>query len=336
MAVRLHSVTAHVAPHAIPLAEVEQRVADASPGFAVPRGALGRITGVRRIHHAPDGTQTSDLAAQAARRSLDDAGLSPTDLDLLIFASASQDMIEPATAHIVAHKLGAHCPVMDVKNACNSWLNGVQVAEAMVALGTYRRVLVCTGEMPSLATRWQVRDFAQFLESAPGYTMSDSGAAGLVEACAPGDSGEILHRWFTAESGHWDVGRLPTGGSFSPRDPDTTYFKMDGARLRKAFDSIDPASVHRALADDGLALDDFSRVAVHQVAMGYLDDFAAKLGLDRSRVVESLPEHGNCAAASLPLQWRLLREEGSMADGDLLLLVGLAGGISAGTMAVRW
>lgn len=325
-----------MAPNTLALTEVEDRIAAESPDFRLPRGIVGRLSGVTQIHHSDPGTQTSDHAAGAAACTLDEAGLGIGDVDLLIFASASQDMIEPATSHIVAAKLGATCPVMDVKNACNSWLNGVQVAEAMIRMGSYRRVLVCTGEMPSVATRWKVRDFAQFVESVPGYTMSDSGAAALVEACDAGAPGEIVHRWFTADSSHWDVGRLPTGGSFSPRDPDAAYFVMDGGALRAAFDSIDPNAVHSALAADGLSIDDFAAFAVHQVAMPYLDDIARKLGIDRSLVVESLPEHGNCAAATLPLQLQLLRRSNRLSSGDLVLLLGLAGGISVGTMAVRW
>lgn len=336
MSCRIAAATAHVGPNPLALPDVERLIADASPGFRVPVGVVGRVTGVTRIHHSDPGTQTSDYAAAAGRATLAEAGLTIDDVDLLIFASASQDMIEPATSHIVAAKLGARCPVMDVKNACNSWLNGVQVAEAMIRLGTYQRALIVSGEMPSVAVRWRIKDFKQFVSSVPGYTMSDSGAAVLVEAAEPGSRGEILHRWFTADSTHWDVGRLPTGGSFSPRDPDSVHFVIDGAALRAAFDSIDPASIVSALAADGLSIDDFSAFAVHQVAMPYLDDFAGKLGIDRSLVVESLPEHGNCASASLPLQLQLLRQSNRLQPGSLVLLVGLAGGISVGTMAVRW
>jgi 3-oxoacyl-[acyl-carrier-protein] synthase-3 len=316
--------------------EVEARIVGSSDGFTPPSGVLGRLTGVRRIHHAGRDTQASDLAAAAARTSLALLDLDIADVDLLVFASASQDLVEPATSHIVADLLGARCPVMDVKNACNSWLNGVQVAEALIAMGQYDRVLVVTGEMPSRAARWCVRDAAQFVESVPGYTMSDAGAAGLVERAAPGARGEILHRWFAAESRHWSVGQLPAGGTRHPRDADKGYFVMDGARLRQAFDSVDVEEIHRALKADGLGVEDFVAVAVHQVAMPYLDVFAARLGLRRDLVVETLPEHGNCASATLPLQWQLVQRLGLAEPGDPVLLVGLAGGISVGTMAVRW
>jgi 3-oxoacyl-[acyl-carrier-protein] synthase-3 len=336
MASRIAGVSARVASHAITVDEVEARVVGSSQGFVPPTGVLGRLTGVRRIHHAGPETQASDLAAASARTSLDSLGLDTHDVDLLVFASASQDLVEPATSHIVADLLGLRCPVMDVKNACNSWLNGVQVAEALVEMGQHSRVLVVTGEMPSRAARWSVRDSAQFVESVPGYTMSDAGAACVVERAADGARGQILHRWFTAESRHWAVGQLPAGGTRHPRDVDKGYFVMDGARLRQAFDSVDVEEIHRALKADGLGVEDFVAVAVHQVAMPYLDHFAARLGLRRELVVETLPDNGNCASATLPLQWQQIERLGLARPGEPVLLVGLAGGISVGTMAVRW
>ncbi|KRB48301.1 3-oxoacyl-ACP synthase III family protein [Terrabacter sp. Root181] len=333
---RIAGVSAHVAEHALTVEEVEARIVLSSEGFVPPVGVLGRLTGVRRIYHAGPDVQASDLAARAARTSLASLGLDVADVDLIVFASASQDLVEPATAHIVADLLGARCPVMDVKNACNSWLNGVQVAEALIAMEQYERVLVVTGEMPSRAARWSVRDARQFVESVPGYTMSDAGAAALVERAAPGARGEILHRWFTAESRHWSVGQLPAGGTRHPRDVDKGYFVMDGARLRQAFDSVDVEEIDRALKSDGLGVEDFVAVAVHQVAMPYLDVFAARLGLRRDLVVETLPDHGNCASATLPLQWQQIERRGLAEPGRPVLLVGLAGGISVGTMAVRW
>lgn len=332
MACRLHAVSAIPASRPVPIDQVEQRVAEAS-SIGIPRGVVGRLTGVHQVFHADDDTQASDLAVSAARQSLAASG--SDRVDLLIFASASQDVAEPATSHIVAAKLGLSCPVFDVRNACNSWLNGVQVAEALIESGQYRRVLVVTGEMPSRAMRWQVRDLAQYASSFPGWSMSDAGAAGVVERCDPDDSGAILHRWFTAESQHWAVGLVPGCGSMHPRDPDRTYFEIDGARLRAAFDSVPLDRIHAALARDGFAAGDFATVAAHQVAMRYLDEMAERLGLKRHGIVETLPTYGNCTSASIPLQLQQIREQELTRPGEPVLLLGLGGGISLGTMVVR-
>ncbi|MEV7908184.1 3-oxoacyl-ACP synthase III family protein, partial [Streptomyces anulatus] len=247
------------------------------------------------------------------------------DADLLIFASASQDMVEPATAHIVAAKLGLSCPVFDVKNACNSVLNGIQVAEALILTGAHHRVLVCSGEVPSRAVRWRVRDHAQFVDSFAGYTLSDSGAAVLVSADA--ERG-IFYRDFSADSTAWAIGTLPGGGSAHPRDPEYSYFRGDGRRLKEAFELAGPDVFLNALKRTGLRWDDFAVVAVHQVAVPYLDYLAATLGIPESRLVVSLPEHGNCASATLPLQLAL----GGWGPGDRVALLGLGGGISTGVI----
>ncbi|MFI8461556.1 3-oxoacyl-ACP synthase III family protein [Kitasatospora sp. NPDC085464] len=323
------AVAVHLPEGALTSREAEQRIADSGPYRPRP-GLIEAVTGIGARHVAPDDWQASDLAAAAARKLLPDAGLDTRDVDLLIFASASQDMVEPATAHILASKLGARCPVFDVKNACNSVLNGIQVAEALIAAGQYRRVLVCTGEVPSRAVRWSVRDRLQFAESFPGYTLSDSGAAVLLEAgAAPAG---IFHRAFTADSTAWEVGTLPGGGTAYPRDPEAGYFRMDGARLHAAFEALGPELIHRALAEHGLTWADFAAVAVHQVTVPLLDAFLRGTGLPAGLLVPVLPEHGNLASASLPFQLARALEQGRCGPGDRVALIGLAGGVSLGVV----
>jgi acyl-CoA:acyl-CoA alkyltransferase len=318
--------------------ETEARLRAENPGIHLPTGLIRRMTGVERVHERPDGWQASDLAVAAARDALAD---SPGDVDLVVFASASQDLVEPATGHIVAAKLGLTAPVMDVKNACNSVLNGLQVADALVAAGQYRRVLVASGETPGLAVRWRLRDRAQFIRSFPGYTMSDAGAAVVVEATDSGDHAAVdraagfLGSRFVAASRHWDVGTLPTGGSMHPRGDEHTYFDMDGAALQAAFLALGPEPVLEALAAQGLTWDDIAFVAIHQVAAPNLPPVLARLGVPPERTVPTIVEHGNLASVTLPLQLRLAEERGIAGPGDLVMLIGLAGGISLGVTVVR-
>lgn len=351
---RLAGVAVHLPATTRDVAEAERDLHRRNPR-AVPRIPLvSRLTGARTVHLADADDQASDLAAAAARQVLDEAGLTVSDVDLLLFASASQDMVEPATAHITAAKLGASCPVMDVKNACNSVLNGIEVAEALIGTGRYGRVLIACGEVPSRAVRWDVPDRATYTLSAPGYTMSDAGAAVLVEAVprevvprgagldaelaglAGGAPSGILASVFAAASRHWDVGMLPGGGTFNPRDPRRSYFEIDGSRLREAFDDLGPDVVVEALAAAGVTWDDVAFVAVHQVALASLDDVFASLGVPRERTIVTVRDHGNVASATLPLQLRLAEQTGRLRPGDVALLVGLAGGISMGAMVVRW
>ena len=302
----------------------------ANPGLRLATGLIHRLTGVDGVHVRAEGVQTSDLAAAASRIALAE---SPGDIDLVIFASASQDLIEPATSHILAAKLGLDSPVMDIKNACNSMINGMQVADALIAAGQYRRVLVASGEAPTSGVRWELADNAQFIRSFPGYTMSDGGAAVVLEA-TDGDAG-IIDSSFYAVSRHWEVGTLPTGGSVNPRGGENSFFDMDGAALQAAFLELGPQPVFELLERNGLVWDDFDLVAIHQVALPYLPPIFERLGVADDKSVVVVAEHGNLASVGLPLQLQLARERGLVAPGSLVLLIGLAGGISMGLMVVR-
>lgn len=327
--VGITGVAAFLPERTVTSEEVEARVARDSDGYRPLRGIVARMTGIGARHLADDDQQASDLAVGAARRLLERRGLTPGDVDLLIFGSASRDLVEPATAHIVSAKLGTGCPVFDVTNACNSFLNAVQIAEALVQSGQHARVLVCTGEVPSRAIRWRVRDFRQFVEAFPGYTLSDGGAAALLE---PVPRGGIFHRAFEADSTAWSVGTLPGGGTMHPRDPEYTYFHADGRRLKDAFLALGTGIFDKALADTGLRWDDFAAICVHQVAMPYLDVLRERTGIPADRLVVTLPEHGNLASATLPLQLATAVEEGRCGPGDRVALLGLAGGVSLGVV----
>jgi acyl-CoA:acyl-CoA alkyltransferase len=334
----VHSASARVAGLGVHLPEAtrsaretERDLRERNPHLKLATGLIERLTGVETVHLRPEGWQTSDLAVAAARRALTE---SPGPIDLVIFASASQDLIEPATSHIVAAKLGIEAPVMDVKNACNSVLNAMQVAEALIAAGQYRRVLIASGEQPSHAVRWDLADHDQFIRSFPGYTMSDGGAAVILEATDDPATG-ILDAAFTAVSKHWEVGTLPTGGSMNPRSIEHAYFDMDGHALQQAFLELGPQPVLDLLERNGLGWGDFDLVAIHQVALPYLPPIFDRLGVPADKTVVTIADHGNLASVTLPLQLMRARERGLVGPGSLVLLIGLAGGISLGLMVVR-
>src|SRR3954470_18163088 len=202
---RVAALGVHLPERTRDTVETERELRARNPGLKLPTGLIARMTGVETVHIKPDDWQASDLAVAAARQALEE---SPGPVDLVIFASASQDLVEPATSHIVAAKLGLDAPVMDVKNACNSVLNAIEVGDAMIRSGQYRRVLIASGEGPSVAVRWEVDSHEQFIRSFPGYTMSDGGAALVLEACSEADAG-IIETRFRAVSRHWSIGTLP-------------------------------------------------------------------------------------------------------------------------------
>ncbi|MFI0743007.1 3-oxoacyl-ACP synthase III family protein [Streptomyces sp. NPDC021100] len=202
---RLLATAVHLPASYRVMDETRDRIARSGSAYVPPPGLLEDLTGVQGVHEKGEGEQASDLAAIAARKALSTAGAGIDEVDLLLFASCSQDLIEPATAHITAAKLGATCPAFDVKNACNSVLNGIETAAAFIETGRYRTVLIASGEAPTLATRWDVPDHEAFLRAMPGYTLSDAGAALLLTATPATDTGPgVLATVFGADSTAWE------------------------------------------------------------------------------------------------------------------------------------
>ena len=314
-------------------AEVEERVRAASRRLPVPRGTLEAVSGITSRYMVGEGEFASTLAVAAARRALDDAGASVDDIDLLVFASASQDQIEPATAHIVADELGVHAPALDVKNACNSFIDGLRVAEALIRTGEARRALVVTGETPTLAIRWSVSSLAELRRSFIGYTVGDVGAAAVLDAATDGRG--IFYRHAYSGSEHWRIVGLAGGGARHPDPgPEHRYLEGDGNRLRDAFTALDPDIVLRVFRETETDWDDYALVVAHQVTMPFVDDLVRKVGLPRERLYLTIAEFGNVSSGTLPLSLAKAREDGRVGPGDKVLMIGLAAGISVATMAL--
>jgi acyl-CoA:acyl-CoA alkyltransferase len=319
------------AASALPDREVEtaqlQRQVAADSGLRLPDGMFEQLTGVQRRRIARDDEYASTLAIAAARRALDDAGLDPLDVDLLLFASASRDFVEPATAHVVQAALGGRAHALDVTNACNSFVNCIDLARAMILAGRARRALVVTGETPTRAMRPRLDGMAQARSAFAGYTFGDAGAAVLVEPVA---SGGILDVDAETHSEHWAVGGIFGGGSRHPRGDEHTYFTGDGHRLRGVFEKIGPGLLERVNHRCGMGFDDYAYVLVHQVTLPYLHRFVEVTGVPPEKLVVTVDSLGNVASATLGVQLAEIR--GRLSPGDRVLLVGLGGGVSLMTM----
>jgi len=330
---RLAAVGAYLPETVRTSAEIESLVAQASGGYVPAPGIVEAMTGIRNRRVASDDQQCSDLAARAARDALQRAGIGLGDIDLLIFASAGQDLVEPATSAITASKLGLRCPTFDVKNACNSLLNGIDVAGTLIAAGRYETALVVTGEIPSRCIRWRVTDREDFRLCFAGYTFGDAGAAVLLSACD--ENRGFVHGEFLTEPAHWAIGTLAGGGSMHPRGDEFTYFRGDGAQLGEAFAGLGTTVLDRALASMETDLDAWDVVLVHQVTVPMHRAFLRATGIDGARTVLLVDELGNCASASMALQLHRAFETGRLGAGASVLWVGLAGGISVGVMGLQ-
>lgn len=212
-------VAVHLPPGRESSHAIEDRLREVNPGLRIPPGLLRRLYGLQERIVADDGDLPSDLASRAVHRVLEEAAIAPGEIDLLLFAAVSADVQEPANGHIVAAKTGLNCPVFDISNACNSVLNALEVADAFVRGGRYRRVLITCGETLSRLSRWTLPSPTALRTGLASLTGGDMGAALLLEACSePG----ITASTFMANSAGWRRPPCSTPTRPPARRPDCT------------------------------------------------------------------------------------------------------------------
>jgi 3-oxoacyl-[acyl-carrier-protein] synthase-3 len=325
----MRHVAVHIPAERQSAEDIEARLRADNPHLRLMPGLLQQMYGFQERPLAPAGTWPSDLAAQAGQRALDGARLAVDDIDLLIYASVSEDMEEPATSHIVAHKLGVTSPVFDLKNACNGVLNAIQVADALIRTGQYQRVLVVTGELGSRVSRWDVPDRATVALSLPGLTAGDMGAALVMEAS---ESPGVLGTHFVANSAGWQAATL-VNPYFGDGSPATLH--IDSEALLSSFAGMETAG-NDALHAMGYKVDDLAAVCVHQASVTFTEAFCGALGVPQDKVALTFPRYGNATTASLPLQLVELVDQQRLRKNDLVGLFGLASGASAGFALIQW
>jgi 3-oxoacyl-(acyl-carrier-protein) synthase III len=336
----------HLPERVVTSAEVEQLVADRS-GFTLPPGIVQLLTGVRERRWAGEREVSSDYAAAAGRAALDRAGVHPMAIDVLITANASHDVAEPATSAIVQSKLGCrNASAMDVKNACNGFLNALDVAAALIGTGRAGRVLVTAGEVLSPAIDWDVRGMGDLRGKLAGLTLGDAGAAFVVEASDEPDGPDelpgharvrgIRQGDFMTDGDHWELSTLLAGGNLVRHGDSGTYFHCRSDDLAKLAIRHLPDLFTKTRARVGWENEDIALVVPHQVSRAVVVDLARLWDYPLSRCMVTVDRFGNTAAASVPLAASIAVEEGRLTAGDKVVLVAGAAGFSAGVLPVVW
>lgn len=287
-------------------------------------------TGIRRRHIAAAGEFTSDLGAEAARRALAAAGLTPNDIDLVVVATATPDQTFPAVATVIQHKLGMlHGVAFDVAAVCSGFLYALTVTDSLLQSGAHNRALVIGAETFSRLLDWEDRTTAVLFgdgagaivmeaQAQPGDTASDRG----VLACRLHSDGRYNDLLYVdgGPGSTGTTGKLRMKGKEVFRHAVTNLSSVMGEVLEAA--SLTPADV--------------AWVVPHQANLRILEATAKKLNLAPERVVVTVDQHANTSAASVPLALDVAVRDGRIQRGDLLLLEAMGGGFTWGAAAVRW
>ncbi len=306
-------------------------------GYELTDGLIQRLTGVKSRYYRADDEQCSDLAVKGARQAMERADVAADEVDLLIFASCTQDITEPATANIVQEKLGCHgAQVLDIKNACNSFLNGLDVADSHIRTGKSKCALVTVGEALSLSIDWGIRNADDLKSRIASLTLGDAGAAAVLKAVPEEEGRGIMTTRFRSYGEKWRLATVMSGGSVHQFDPKHGYFHSESLALRDAAFELIPGVVAEALESIGWKASDIDVGCGHQVTAEIVKGIQERCGIHAGREIVTVTDCGNTAAASIPLCLGRAYDDGKIKPGKKILLVGGAAGFSVGVLPIVW
>jgi len=282
-------------------------------------------TGIRERRIAAEDQALSDLSLPAVRQALEQSGSDGTDIDLLIVATVTPDMMFPSTSAILADQLGAKdAAAYDLSAGCTGFMYAIVQAYGMVAAGLSRRALVVGGDVLSRILDWSDRStVVLFGDGAGAVVLERSEEDGFLafELGADGAGGE--HLW------------LPGSGSRRFEDPDS-FVKMNGREVFKFATRILVQSAEAVLDRYGATVDDVDVYVPHQANVRIIDHATKKLGIPSERVVINVDRYGNTSSGSIPLALAEAQADGRLRAGSLVLMTGMGAGLTWGSALMRW
>jgi 3-oxoacyl-[acyl-carrier-protein] synthase-3 len=282
-------------------------------------------TGIRQRYLSEPSGSTAALATQAARSALDAAGVTAADIDLIVLATSTADQIFPSTACLVQAELGnVGAAAFDVQAVCSGFVYAVTVADALIRGGAHRRALVIGAETFSRILDWNDRGTC--------VLFGDGAGAIVLEAAdAPGVLSARLHADGSQAGILCTAGRVDGGSVVG--DP---FLRMDGQAVFKMAVGVLESSAREVLADAGLGVEAIDWLIPHQANVRILAATARRLGLAEDRVIATVDIHGNTSAASVPLALDLAVRDGRVRRGQCLVLQGVGGGFTWGSVLLRY
>lgn len=305
--------------------ELERKV-DTSHEWIVSR------TGVHARRIAAKDEATSDLAAHAGKRALTAAGVSASEVDLIVVATTTPDMLFPSTACLVQHRLGAsRAAAFDLAAACSGFVYALSVGEQYIISGQFKKVLVVGADLLSRFVNWSDRTTC--------FLFGD-GAGAVLLSPSSGKHG-ILSARLHSDGSLWNLITIPGGGAAHPPSEKVLVEKLNTVKMKG--NETFKAAV-RALADvaletikeNHLSTSDIAYIIPHQANIRIIEAVAERLKMDMDRIVVNLDRYGNTSAGSIPLALDEAVREGRIAEGALILLLAFGSGLTWGSTLIRW
>ena len=297
----------------------------AAKGVETSNDWIVERTGIHARHFAAPDVCSSDLGVKAAQQALKAAGLQPDDIDLIIVATSTPDMVFPSVACILQNKLGiAGCPAFDVQAVCSGFVYALTVADALIKTGSATKALVIGAEVFS-----RILDFS---DRTTCVLFGDGAGAVVLEASdTPGILSSDLH----ADGKHVGILCVPghVSGGHALGDP---LLKMDGQAVFKLAVGVLESAARAALDKANLTDADIDWLIPHQANIRIMQSTAKKLKLPLEKLIVTVDQHGNTSAASIPLALDVAVRSGKIKKGDTLMLEGVGGGFTWGAVLLNY
>ena len=286
-------------------------------------------TGIERRHLAGDDETTVTLGTEAARAALDDAGLTPDDIDLIVVATSTPDNTFPASAVAIQEALGMrHGAAFDMQAVCSGFVFAVTTVDAYIKAGLARRALVIGAETFSRIIDWEDRTTCVLFGDGAGAVVMEAQEGRSLTS----DRG-VLAANLRSDGSHKD--KLFVDGGVSSTGT-VGHLRMEGREVFRHAVSMITDVIVAVLEETGLTADDIDWFVPHQANRRIIEASAKKLGIATEKVVITVQDHGNTSAASVPLALTAAVRDGRIKRGDVVLLEAMGGGFTWGAVLLRW
>lgn len=327
---------AHVdAPHRIPSVDLERRLGPAAERLGMRSDLLTLLTGIQARRFWDEATQPSDAATKAARKAIEQAGISHSQIGVLVNTSVCRDFIEPSTACLVHGNLGLSesCQNFDVGNACLAFLDGIRIAGHMIERGEIDYGLVVDGE----SARFVVEETLRRLEG-PGCDLKMFRDNFATLTLGSGAAAMVLGRADRHPEGHRILGSVSVAATQYNRLCQGQVDRMitDAGALLVAGLEIAARTWRKAVEILGWSTDALDELVIHQVSSVHTIKLVETFGFDMSKVLAIFPEFGNMGPASIPTVLSKSAEAGRLHRGSRVALMGIGSGLNCSVMEVRW